>query len=272
MRVVHQKISVSGRTLHAHVVAEDDPHPKSYAAAVLLREQLFNLDPSLHWKEKVGLSRRLVRQAIAAEPELSCMYCGNRVYRRQAQGKKKRQWASLEHIVPVSRGGHPSDRANLGISCEPCNNEKADMMPEEWALHRRETGRTIGLEMAERARAFLEGPKRAGWIQTLDGHAHAFVRRSVRLFGRGLEPCFDLANLQVRDTMRGRGALTAFVSALGGILPEGHPVLLESVLNPRLAAWAIREGWTPYGKSYAWDQEPGTDSFYFRVGSGRLAS
>ena len=35
---------------------------------------------------------------------------------------------TVDHIIPVSKGGHPSDMANLQLAHRCCNREKADKM------------------------------------------------------------------------------------------------------------------------------------------------
>ena len=39
----------------------------------------------------------------------------------------------IDHIIPVARGGHPSDMDNLQLAHWKCNNEKADKLPGEKA-------------------------------------------------------------------------------------------------------------------------------------------
>ena len=38
----------------------------------------------------------------------------------------------LDHIIPLSRGGHPTAEDNLMCSCAACNRRKSAMTPEEW--------------------------------------------------------------------------------------------------------------------------------------------
>lgn len=37
----------------------------------------------------------------------------------------------IDHIQPWSRGG-THERANLALSCRPCNRSKGAKLPEEW--------------------------------------------------------------------------------------------------------------------------------------------
>lgn len=37
--------------------------------------------------------------------------------------------ACIDHIIPVSRGGHPSDISNMQLAHRTCNRTKSDLMP-----------------------------------------------------------------------------------------------------------------------------------------------
>ena len=39
--------------------------------------------------------------------------------------------ATVDHIIPVSKGGHPSDLANLQLAHRCCNREKSDKIMKE---------------------------------------------------------------------------------------------------------------------------------------------
>jgi 5-methylcytosine-specific restriction endonuclease McrA len=49
----------------------------------------------------------------------ACIYCGSR------------DDLTLEHIIPLSRGG-ANHRANLAMACWPCNKTKRDRLPHEF--------------------------------------------------------------------------------------------------------------------------------------------
>lgn len=48
-----------------------------------------------------------------------------------------REGKELDHYIPVSKGGR-NDIGNLQWLCVPCNRQKRDMMPDEWAKHRQQ--------------------------------------------------------------------------------------------------------------------------------------
>jgi hypothetical protein len=61
-----------------------------------------------------------IRNYIYKRDKYRCRFCGNTT----AQ-------LTVDHVIPTSRGGHPTKRANLVSACFPCNQEKANQTPEE---------------------------------------------------------------------------------------------------------------------------------------------
>ncbi len=51
-----------------------------------------------------------------------CYYCNREVGRKQL---------TMDHVVPVSRGGK-SKKGNIVAACKECNNKKKYMLPVEW--------------------------------------------------------------------------------------------------------------------------------------------
>ena len=51
-----------------------------------------------------------------------CHYC---------RGKFKPADLTMDHVIPISRGGH-STRENLVACCKDCNNKKKNLLPAEW--------------------------------------------------------------------------------------------------------------------------------------------
>jgi hypothetical protein len=61
---------------------------------------------------------------LCEKQQYQCIYCG---------GALTSQNATLDHVLPISRGGSVSDPANLVASCFSCNNEKGDrLLQSEW--------------------------------------------------------------------------------------------------------------------------------------------
>jgi len=74
-------------------------------------------------RRSVGFSYR----AVHDRDNWSCAYCGRSVSKTPPCDALL---ATVDHIVPVSRGG-PSSWANLVSACKECNNRKADRTPQE---------------------------------------------------------------------------------------------------------------------------------------------
>ncbi|PMC75441.1 MULTISPECIES: HNH endonuclease [unclassified Brachybacterium] len=71
----------------------------------------------------IGFSYRAIHQ----RDHFTCAYCGRSVSRAPAC---EALLATVDHIMPVSRGGE-SSWLNLVCACRECNNRKADRTPEE---------------------------------------------------------------------------------------------------------------------------------------------
>ena len=66
--------------------------------------------------------RRRKRRALALRDGASCFYCG----RQLATGEPFSR-PTIEHVVPVSRGGSNA-LENLVLACKPCNLAKGDQI------------------------------------------------------------------------------------------------------------------------------------------------
>ncbi|EWS82419.1 HNH endonuclease [Brachybacterium phenoliresistens] len=74
-------------------------------------------------QRSVGFSFRAVHE----RDHWTCAYCGRSVSKSPAI---EALLATVDHIMPVSRGGE-SSWLNLVSACKECNNRKADRTPEE---------------------------------------------------------------------------------------------------------------------------------------------
>lgn len=62
-----------------------------------------------------------VRDAVLRRDKHTCRYCGH----------TSREHLTIDHVIPLSRGGHPVKLANLVVACFICNQRKANQTPEE---------------------------------------------------------------------------------------------------------------------------------------------
>lgn len=90
------------------------------------------------WKE-INSSSSARRRAVQRDPNAErfsrrdvwerdgniCLYCEDEL--------TYDSW-HMDHFVPISRGGKHS-MANCVVSCQPCNNRKANKMPEEFIFN-----------------------------------------------------------------------------------------------------------------------------------------
>lgn len=77
-------------------------------------------------RRSIGFSYR----AIHERDHWSCAYCGRSVSKTPP---REALLATVDHVVPVSRGGL-SSWLNLVSACKECNNRKADRTPDEAAM------------------------------------------------------------------------------------------------------------------------------------------
>jgi 5-methylcytosine-specific restriction endonuclease McrA len=71
----------------------------------------------------------------------ACCYCGVvLVFGRYPKGQRPDNLATLEHRIPISRGGGHTD-ANCALACWRCNIGKGGMTEDEWNAKR--TGRRL---------------------------------------------------------------------------------------------------------------------------------
>jgi 5-methylcytosine-specific restriction endonuclease McrA len=81
----------------------------------------------------VHVPRRFRRQVtntfLFARDGYRCQYCAR--HRAELRG---RDYLTRDHVVPMSRGGDNSWE-NVVTACSPCNNRKADHLPEECGMH-----------------------------------------------------------------------------------------------------------------------------------------
>lgn len=72
------------------------------------KDKARQLRNSAWWKKKIA--------------EGKCYYCG---------GKFSPEGLTMDHKIPISRGGH-SEKINIVPACKDCNNKKKYLLPTEW--------------------------------------------------------------------------------------------------------------------------------------------
>jgi 5-methylcytosine-specific restriction endonuclease McrA len=96
------------------------------------------------WKAHMGHSRFSRRNVIVRDNN-ECQYCGKKVTKN----------ATIDHVIPVSRGGK-SEYTNCVTSCHDCNNNKANKTPSEAGLKLKHKPKNPSFLTANRT--FLDNP------------------------------------------------------------------------------------------------------------------
>jgi len=111
-----------------HRVRHKEPHISSMAALVLLSTE-YRMHEVRRWLE---FRDKFLDEFIEENGCLFCEYCSERdLLREIPEGQKKSaRLATIDHVMPLSRGGGRFDRDNLKLACFSCNQKKADKMPE----------------------------------------------------------------------------------------------------------------------------------------------
>lgn len=75
-----------------------------------------------------GHRRRELRKRVLAS-ETHCGICGHPVDKTLPAGH---DWApEIDEIIPISRGGSPTQRTNVQLTHRVCNQRKSNRLPEE---------------------------------------------------------------------------------------------------------------------------------------------
>ena len=64
------------------------------------------------------------RQKVYQKTNKRCAYCGREIYETVPDNSPIK--LTIDHIKPISQGGHKSDIGNLICACQECNCNKAD--------------------------------------------------------------------------------------------------------------------------------------------------
>ena len=108
-------------------VTYKNPTIDSRASYELLRRKLFHsrVIPFIH-KGRLWLKfrNRFVREKQRTEG-LICHYCKSELCWNDF-GKPKNKRVTIDHVIPLSKGGDKWNKKNLVIACETCNREKGN--------------------------------------------------------------------------------------------------------------------------------------------------
>lgn len=86
-------------------------------------------------RDRVNFSRCFLAKIKRKERVLKCHYCPNTNLKIQWDSTKyikPTEKATIDHVVPVSKGGKTYDTTNLVVACEYCNAKKGNMDYEQF--------------------------------------------------------------------------------------------------------------------------------------------
>lgn len=90
---------------------------------------------------------------------------------------------------------------------------------------------------------FIKGKYRNIWL--LSDNIKVYVRKSERNVNGRYHTAFDIASIELDETIRGKGIGTSLINRIH----ETHPfeiTFMENVLNKGLGTWVNKNGWAQY--------------------------
>jgi 5-methylcytosine-specific restriction endonuclease McrA len=106
-----------------HKVMVKNPHLKSHAAAILLCKKYRKLELFTY------LRFRKEFLDTFSDDKLKCFYCGKTNLMRElpeGEVKQPHNLATVDHVIPISKGGQKYDHNNCVVACYRCNQRKKD--------------------------------------------------------------------------------------------------------------------------------------------------
>ena len=127
---------ISRKEYLVHCVFNTEPHLKSFASYLLLKEQYKKLDSHISRLIKIdeelrsgnirncysNLRRKYLNRLQKKYGSLFCYFCGKKDLKISTKNIK--ELATIDHKIPVSRGGSKHDMRNFLCVCNSCNQDK----------------------------------------------------------------------------------------------------------------------------------------------------
>lgn len=139
--MVHQivKKSQSSFTKYAETIYFEINNPKTLASYLLLKKHYFDQDETnpnsiASRMRRIGFSRNYLSEVQRREGSLTCTYCKkpNLVIELDKMRVNNFIKATIDHIVPMSKGGEYFDYNNITVCCGSCNSKKDSMNVEDF--------------------------------------------------------------------------------------------------------------------------------------------
>ena len=116
------------------VVRYSDPDISSHAALVLLKKKYKSMKTKSDrpkWRIWLSFRNRFLSR-MSKQGTLTCFYCGKSPLYKNSRITPRDLQATIDHIVPRSKGGKEFDYSNLAVCCYDCNNKKGDKSLEDF--------------------------------------------------------------------------------------------------------------------------------------------
>jgi len=111
-----------------HKILVENPDPLSQAAYLLLNDYYASqADYTDGYRGWLRFRSDLLNRWQTERGELFCHYCGKGPLPIEDPSQKK--VATIDHVMPLSKGGPKFDENNLVIACYACNSKKKNKMP-----------------------------------------------------------------------------------------------------------------------------------------------
>ena len=108
-------------------VLVSNPCIKSRAAIILLikkyKNELRQYKPE--WRIWLSFRNRFLNNQ-SKKGQLACNYCGRTNLVKNGRVVGPTRQATVDHVIPLAKGGRKYDERNLVVSCRRCNEKKAD--------------------------------------------------------------------------------------------------------------------------------------------------
>jgi len=127
------KSSSSGSTKWTNSIYFEIKSPKTYASYLLLTDSLRMQDEDFLNKyaekmKRIQFSRDFLTKKKEECDRLTCVYCNATDLIIELEGMKVKSnvIATIDHVVPISKGGAIYDVKNLVVACGDCNHKKSN--------------------------------------------------------------------------------------------------------------------------------------------------
>lgn len=128
------------KSINKHNIIAKNPEPNSLAGYILLKQTYSIRDSSrqgskIHYRVWLTFRNKYIRRIRKQNKgKLPCAYCDKTSLNPNHGSAHARMSgkATIDHILPLSKGGKKFDESNLIVACSACNGAKADILPENF--------------------------------------------------------------------------------------------------------------------------------------------